>query len=197
MKGRGKNKRKEVKRLFFAVDLPEATLASAEDLVATFGIPSSHVRWVRIRNLHISLKFLGDVETGVIPELCQRARETVSAFGPMRLTIEGMGLFPNHTKPRVVWFGVGGDTREFARLESELAKNIESLGFPADERPFTAHLTIGRVKSDSARGELIRLVHKNHEVMIGDAPVDTVCLYESRLSPGGSIYTRVESFPLS
>ncbi|VAX15088.1 2'-5' RNA ligase [hydrothermal vent metagenome] len=197
MSEKGKEEKKEVKRLFFAVDLPDETLARAGSLIDKFGIPPAHVRFVHMENLHISIKFLGDVEVKTIASLCKIAKEAVLGFGAMLLTIEGMGLFPNHTKPRVVWFGVGGETDKLARLESKLAKNIECLGFPADERPFTPHLTIGRVKSESARGELIRLVHNNRELKVGDALMDAVHLYESRLGPGGSVYTKVESFPLS
>lgn len=188
---------KEVKRLFFAVDLPLKTLSTAQSLIDKFGVPSAHVRWVHAKNLHISLKFLGDVEAQTIPSLCAKAKEAVSGFGEMSLSIEGMGLFPNNTKPRVVWFGIKGATKQFARLESRLSENIECLGFPAAERPFTPHLTIGRVKSASARGELIRLVHNNHDLKVGEAPVKVIHIYESRLGPGGSVYTKVESFPLS
>jgi 2'-5' RNA ligase len=194
---KGEITRKEVKRLFFAVDLPLKTLSSAQDLIDKFGIPADHVRWVHVKNLHVSLKFLGDVDVKTIPSLCEKAEEAVSGFGAMSLSIEGMGLFPNHTKPKVIWFGIKGEVKELACLELSLAKNIECLGFPGDERPFTPHLTIGRVKSGNARGELIRLVHNNHELKVGEAPVKAVHLYESRLGPGGSVYTKVESFSLS
>ncbi len=197
MSDKGKEEKKEVKRLFFAVDLPDETLTRAGSLIDKFGISPAHVRFVHVNNLHISMKFLGDVEAQTIASLCEKAKEAVSGFGAIRLFIKGMGLFPNHTKPRVIWFGVGGETDKLARLESKLSKNIECLGFLADERPFTPHLTIGRVKSESARGELIRLVHNNRELKVGDALMDAVHLYESRLGPGGSVYTKVESFPLS
>ncbi len=211
MSGKGKEEKKEVKRLFFAVDLPGETLVRAGSLIDKFGISPAHVRFVHVNNLHISIKFLGDVGVKTIASLCEKAKEAVSGFGAIRLSIKGMGLFPNHTKPRIVWFGVGGETDKLARLESKLSKNIERLGFPADERPFTPHLTVGRVKSGSARGGLIRLVHNNRELKVGDAPVEVIHLYESRLGlyenrlglcenrlgPGGAVYTKVESFPLS
>lgn len=195
-KGGEKAGSSETKRLFFAVDIPEPTLVSAERILETFDIPPNHVRWVHVRNLHITLKFLGDIEQDRVPALCEAAREAAAGFGPMDLIIEGMGIFPNIHHPRVVWFGVGGESANLAALEAELAKKLEPLGFEPDERPFAPHLTIGRVKSALARGELLRLVHNNQKVRVGPAPVDALHLYESRLSPGGSIYTRIESFPL-
>jgi len=186
----------ETKRLFFAIDLPQSTIASAERLMETFRISPAAVGWVRAVNLHITLKFLGDVPESNISALCDAVREPVSGVVGFRLTIEGMGMFPNQNRPRVVWFGTGGDTASLSTLESLVTKNIQPLGYPADERPFTAHITIGRVKSQTARGELIRMVHNNQKTFVGEVPVDSLMLYESKLSPGGSIYSVVESFQL-
>lgn len=185
-----------LKRLFFAVDLPEATMASAERLMETFAIPPGTVRWARPGNMHITIKFLGETEEEKIPAIREAASSALSSFAPARLTIEGMGIFPNHDKPRVVWFGVGGDTAALSVMEAELSKSLEGLGFLPDQRPFTAHLTIGRVKSDLARGPLIRLVRAHQKEFIGDAPLNEIVLYESSLNPAGAIYTVVERFPL-
>ncbi len=187
---------RKTKRLFFAIDLPQSTIASAERLMETFRISPAAVGWVRAGNLHVTLKFLGDVPESNISALCDAVRGAVSGFANFRLTIEGMGMFPNQTRPRVVWFGAGGDTASLSKLESLVTKKIQPLGYPADERPFTAHITIGRVKSQTARGELIRLVHSNQKIFVGEVPVDSLMLYESKLSPGGSIYSVIESFQL-
>lgn len=190
----GKND--DIKRLFFAVDVPEPTRAAAERLLEKTDIPPEAVRWVRPGNMHLTLKFLGETPSGKIPAIIEAAGRALSPFGPLSLTIEGMGVFPNHDRPRTIWLGVGGQTGALAALEAALSKELEELGFAPDERPFTAHLTIGRVKSLAARGRIARLVRGMRGEFIGHAPVEEVTLYESRLAPAGALYTVVESFPL-
>jgi len=194
---RGKQAEARTKRLFFAVNLPHAVTSRLDNLSATFGVPAGHVRWVRGENMHITLKFLGDVEDSAIPKLCDAARKAVDGFSPMRIAVEGMGVFPNHEKPKVVWFGVTGETEPMKKLESALSEELSKLGYPPDERSFTPHLTIGRVKNDIARGKLARLVRQYHKFYIGEAVVSEIALYESRLSPKGSIYSPVDTFHLS
>ncbi|MBI5814908.1 MAG: RNA 2',3'-cyclic phosphodiesterase [Nitrospinae bacterium] len=184
------------RRLFFAVNLPKAVTTRLDNMVASFGVPSGQVRWVKSENMHITLKFLGDVDNAMLPDLCAAAKRAVKGFSPIRLSVEGMGVFPNHERPRVIWFGVGGETAGLKKLEESFSAEISPLGFPPDERSFTAHLTIGRVKNDAARGKLARLVRQYHKFYIGEALVGDVSLYESRLNPKGSIHTVVETFPL-
>jgi len=187
-----------VRRLFFAIDLPLETIASVERLIeAVNDIPPVHVRWVHSVNLHITLKFLGDVENEKIFDICDVASKVFADFGPINLSVEGMGLFPNHDNPKVVWLGVHGNTEELAKMEYNLSAGLEKLGYPPDQRKFTAHLTIGRVKNESVRGKLVRLARKYHDAYIGDASADSVALYESKLNPGGAIYSLVERFSLS
>ncbi|MGK7346249.1 MAG: RNA 2',3'-cyclic phosphodiesterase [Candidatus Nitrospinota bacterium M3_3B_026] len=190
----GKND--DVKRLFFAVDIPEPTRAAAERLLEETDIPPEAVRWVRPGNMHLTLKFLGETPSGKIPAIIEAAKRALTSFGPLSLTIEGMGVFPNHDRPRTIWLGVGGETGALAAMEAALSKELEGLGFPPDERPFAAHLTVGRVKSVSARGSIARLVRRLRGEFIGHAPVGEVALYESRLATAGALYTVVESFPL-
>ncbi len=186
----------KTRRLFFAIDLPEQVISNAERLISGFDISPSHVRWVRFSNLHITLKFLGDVNVEMIPAIANCARKAAIKSEPLKLTIQGMGLFPNMHKPQIVWFGVGGENHKLSMLEAELSEHLELLGIPGDERPFKAHLTIGRVKSKNARGGLIRLTHNNHDTYVGEAMINSLVLYESQLDPGGAIYTKLESFDL-
>ncbi|VAX15546.1 2'-5' RNA ligase [hydrothermal vent metagenome] len=186
-----------VRRLFFAIDLPLETIASAERLIESVSdIPITQVRWVHSVNLHITLKFLGDVENEKTFDICDIAKKVFTGFGPINLSVEGMGLFPNHDNPKVVWLGVHGNTEELAKMELNLSAGLEKLGYPPDQKKFTAHLTIGRVKNESARGKLVRLARKYHDTYIGDASADSVALYESKLNPGGAIYSVVDRFPL-
>lgn len=186
-----------VRRLFFAIDLPLETIASAERFMESIDdMPPTQVRWVHPANLHISIKFLGDVESEKISDISAVASKVFPSFGPIELSVEGMGLFPNHDNPQVVWLGVTGNTDQLAKMESALSAGLEQFGYLPDQRKFTAHLTIGRVKSESARGKVVRFVRKYHDIYIGDASADSVALYESKLNPGGAIYSVIDRFPL-
>ncbi|MBI4667454.1 MAG: RNA 2',3'-cyclic phosphodiesterase [Nitrospinae bacterium] len=186
----------QTRRIFFAIDLPDELTTRAENVISGFGVPSGQVRWARAGNMHITMRFLGDVSEKAIPGLCDAAGQIAATFRPFRITVEGLGVFPNQERPRVVWFGVGGDVENLKNIETALSARLEGMGFPPEERAFSAHLTIGRVKSDNARGKIARLVRQYRRYYIGDAPVTEIALYESKLNPQGSIYTKLGSFKL-
>jgi 2'-5' RNA ligase len=167
-----------------------------ENLVQKFDTPPNFVRWVRAGNMHITLKFLGEVDEATIPSIAEAARRAVAPFPALKLSIEGLGVFPNHEHPQVVWFGVKGDTETLREMERALSLSLTALGFPPEDRPFVGHLTIGRVKSGNARGKIARLVRQYHRFYIGDTVANEVALYESRLTMEGAVYTKLESFPL-
>lgn len=168
-----------------------------ENLVQKFDTPPNLVRWVRAGNMHITLKFLGEVDEASIPSIVEATRHAVTPFPAMKLTIEGLGVFPNHELPQVVWFGVKGDTETMREMEHALSLSLTGFGFPPEDRPFVGHLTIGRVKSANARGKIARLVRQYHRYYIGDTVASEVALYESRLTMEGAVYTKLESFPLT
>jgi 2'-5' RNA ligase len=192
----GENPEKS-RRLFFAIDPPEALTQKMENLVQKFDTPPNFVRWVRAGNMHITLKFLGEVDEAAIPSIVEAVRHAVAPFPPLKLVIEGLGVFPNHEQPQVVWFGVKGDTETLREMERALSTSLTALGFPPEDRPFIGHLTIGRVRSGNARGKIARLVRQYHRFYIGDTVASQVALYESRLTMEGSVYTKLESFPLT
>lgn len=185
------------RRLFFAIDPPAELTRKMENLVSKFDTPPNLVRWVRAGNMHITLKFLGEVDETAIPSIVDAARRAVTPFSAMKLVIEGLGVFPNHEQPQVVWFGIKGDTEPLRQMERALSSGLTALGFPPEDRPFVGHLTIGRVKNATARGKIARLVRQYHRFYIGDMVAGEVALYESRLTMDGAVYMKLESFPLT
>jgi len=183
-------------RLFLAVDIPEDIRSSAERLIARLEIPSTKVRWVKPANLHVTLKFLGETSSDRLAAVIDAARRTAAAFGPMNLSVDGMGVFPNKIKPRVVWLGLKGDLDKMAGLAEALDLALARKGFDREERAFSPHLTIGRVISDSVKGQIIRATTAHREMDLGSFTASSLVLYESQLRPGGSIYNAIESFDL-
>jgi 2'-5' RNA ligase len=183
-----------VKRLFFAVELSNSVKAAAYSLVGATGLSPDQVRWIHRENLHLTLKFLGDVNTEVVPAIIAAAQQVFTAAEPLRFEVVGMGVFPNHEQPRVVWLGVEGEVDSLATVVDHLGDALNPFGLKKEERHYTPHITIGRVRSSGGRGRLLRLVREAHSVNFGELHIRSVSLYESRLRPGGSIYTKLHTF---
>lgn len=146
------------------------------------------IRWVDPENLHLTLKFLGEVEEDRLKVLQDGLGRIACA--PFDLTVEGTGSFPERGPPRVIWVGCAGPA---APLAEAVERTCVSHGFPKEDRPFRQHITIGRVK-DRRAGKDVRLDPK---AMFGTQRVESFTLVKSDLSPTGAIYTDLATFPLS
>jgi len=184
-------------RLFLAVDMPDFVRKSAGDLVRQMNIPAQKVRWVKEENLHITLKFLGETPMEKLDAVKEGAMAAAAGFGPIGVCVEGAGVFPNKIKPRIFWLGIKGDAASLARLAAALNAAMAKLGFESEDRPFSPHLTIGRVQVDSVKGQVIRAAAACKDASLGSFTADRLFLYESVLGPGGPKYTALGEFPLA
>ena len=186
-------------RALIAVEMPlhirEAVSTAAAPLQEGIG-PA--VRWVPMENLHLTLKFLGDVSPANVEMLCQMLHAEADLFHCFDLRLNGLGAFPSLKRPRVIYIGIQAP----ATLEA-LQRGIDSssrrLGYESEERGFSPHLTIGRVKQNvtSVEQQAIRRALEGTRIdSLGSARVDSVHLYKSDLKPTGSVYTRLYSAPL-
>jgi RNA 2',3'-cyclic 3'-phosphodiesterase len=179
-------------RLFCAVELSESVRAEAGRIAARLaeGLgPSARraVTWVAPAAMHLTLRFIGEADDSLAAELRRRVSEPFG-ISPFRVTVGGVGAFPPSGPPRVVWLGIGEGAAELTRLYAEFESRIEGLGLSRDDRPFRAHLTLGRVKAPL--GPAARQVMASAPAAsAGSCTVDRVTLFESRLSPSGARYT--------
>lgn len=183
-------------RAFLSIDLPEDVRQELADLQADFKKEGADVKWVESDNLHLTLKFLGDTEETQIEALKQSLTEAVRGTLPFTIQLEGIGAFPRTTSPRVVWVGANQGKAELEELAKKVETVCEKLEFPVEERPFSAHLTIGRVRSRDGLARLIKKLQGVEFRASHPAPVDRVILYQSTLSPRGPTYTPLAEFPL-
>ena len=186
-------------RAFIAVEIPLELRESVCKATAPLqkGIGSA-VRWVPMENMHLTLKFLGDVSPANVEMLSQMLRAEADLFQCFDLRLSGLGSFPNLKRPRVLFIGIQAP----ATLEA-LQRGIDSasgkLGYESEERGFSPHLTIGRVKQNVTVTEqqtIRRALEETRIDALGTARVDLVHLYKSDLRPSGSVYTRLYSAPL-
>ena len=187
-------------RVFIAVDLPPAIQESVEKQTASLRrtLGDDLIRWVPAQNMHLTLKFIGNIAASHLDFLKQMLTQSVNSQRQFDLQIGGIGSFPNLKRPRVLWVGIHAP----ADLTS-LQKNVEAgavrLGYEKEERGFSPHLTLGRVRQNFSAADLqrIRSALENTQIgRIGTATIEAVHLYKSDLHTDGSIYTKLLSVPL-
>ena len=183
-------------RTFIAIELTDALHRALFEAQAQFkrDRAARAVRWVAPDNIHITLKFLGDVDADRMPALRRALADACVGSAPFTLTIGGAGAFPNPRHPNVVWIGARGQIEVAARLAQKIDDACAALGFPREERPFSPHLTLGRVKRDALPSErqLVSAMIEHAQIGdLGELRVERVSVMKSELKPGGSAYTRL------
>ncbi len=183
-------------RAFVAADLPEPVVRELAGLQETFRRLGISGRWVRPERMHVTLRFLGELEPERF-DAVRRALET-PVGGPERLDLipEGVGAFPHPARARVLWVGLAGDVAALGRVALELEDRLTALGFPRERRPFRAHITLARA---SRRGDLRgvdRATSSAGRFRGTPFSVTHLTLYESRLRPGGPEYIPRQRIPL-
>jgi 2'-5' RNA ligase len=148
------------------------------------------VRWVRVEGLHVTLRFLGDVETGRIPELVDRVRAETSALGPFRIRLGGVHAFPSARRPKVLVLDVG-PVEPLEELAEAVERGVVAAGFAPESRRFRAHLTLGRVRGRRLPSATSALTPEEAAWDVREA-----VLFRSELHHSGPRYTALERLPL-
>lgn len=180
-------------RAFIALDLSPDILNHLDRISADLQrMMNNHaVRWVPTENIHLTLKFLGDVSLGNL-SLVKNALDFEAAdCQKFNISIGNLGAFPKIRAPRVVWIGVEGPD-SLQSLQRGIESQMARLGYAPDNRPFSAHLTLGRVSRNARSGEIqavSRAIERSKIGFIGITPVQDVRLYQSDLHPEGAVYT--------
>jgi len=182
-------------RLFVALELPAGHRAALAE-VCEEGRRGG-VRWVPAANVHLTLKFLGEVEAKLVPEIEAALAAVASEAAPITLALAGGGCFPSPRAPRVVWVGVGEGAEEAAALAAAVDRALAPLGFGREKRRFRAHLTIGRPKG--GRESAATAAGKIERLRSFEAPpeaAEALALVKSTLTPEGAVYEILARLPL-
>lgn len=183
-------------RIFIAVPLDSSLREAVRALEARIEAAGARARWVRPENLHFTLRFLGhigDTELQRVREAARRACAGVEAF---RITLSGVGAFPGPQRPQVVWIGVGEGAGPMVGLARRLEDALAAAGFPREDRAFTPHLTLARVKEARLWRDLSRVLPSFEGERAGEQAVTFLLVMESLLRPQGAVYTPVEEVRL-
>lgn len=178
-----------------AVLLPDAVRAALATEIERLRPSARSVSWVATENLHLTLKFLGGVEPDRLGAVATALAGAVTAGPAFHLALRGLGAFPSPTRARVIWAGVT-DAVEVAGLAARVEEALAPLGFPPEGRPFSAHVTLGRVREPQRDPVLATALMAGAERELGAFHVDQISLMRSDLSPRGARYTALGSWGL-
>jgi 2'-5' RNA ligase len=183
-------------RTFIAVKLPETVLAAIDGVQERLASHGFNVRWVTTGNIHLTLKFLGEVDKDEVDGIAAVLTEAVHGFAPLRLAAAGVGVFPSVKRARVIWVGISGQLPELAALQRSIEDRLAGIGYPHEKRPFSGHLTLGRVKGRIAASRLTSAMVALRDFASETFEVDRVVLFKSDLRPTGAAYTELRQITL-
>ncbi len=187
-------------RAFIAIELPREIKQMLDRLQNQFKSGSQvPVKWVNPDIIHLTLKFLGNINADITGRITAALQEASRGVHPIRVEIGGPGVFPNPGRVQVVWIGLAGDVDKLGQLQRRIDSSLAPLGFKPETRSFTPHLTLGRVRDRATpeqRQDLGRLITGTQFDAAGSLKVDAVHLIRSQLTREGPIYTRISSLTL-
>ena len=175
-------------RTFIAVELTDSVREQISRLEQPLRKEGTKVGWVKPENLHLTLKFLGNIQAPCIDDVVEATQEAVQGIKPFILSFSGLGVFPNLKRARVIWIGVAEGSDSLGKIQRGLEERLFQRGFTREEREFSPHLTIGRVKSQRGIGGLVSKLEKT-EFESEKMQVEQVVVMRSDLRPTGAVYT--------
>ena len=184
-------------RSFLAFELPPEIREQIRGVSRELQKLTLPVRWVKVENIHLSIIFLGSVDEAKIDDIKGKANVVVKRFSIFKTRLNGVGVFPDWRRPRVVWISLNGEIERLSNLRDELQTELKVLGFRPEKRPFKPHLTIGRFKGLADRDEELKWVLDRYHDLISDLhSLNELVLFKSDLKPDGPVYTKMASWPL-
>ncbi|PIU50773.1 RNA 2',3'-cyclic phosphodiesterase [Candidatus Desantisbacteria bacterium CG07_land_8_20_14_0_80_39_15] len=190
-------------RIFIAIELMQEIKENLRGIQEELKKANADVKWVKPENIHLTLKFMGSVPAQQIPEIAGELKSGLvrmdplgTGFGFFSVEIAKVGSFPEKGKPRVIWAGVESGSEDVIRLQGKVEDSLKKFNFPGEDREYTPHLTVGRVKGPENIKVLQELLGVKSSVQFGRMLVEDVSIIRSDLKPDGPVYTTLEKILL-
>ena len=181
-------------RCFIAIEIPDELKARIEKYISSLKQISPKIKWIKSTNLHITLKFLGEIQQDLLKQVQNELHDVTKIVNPFSMSVKNTGFFPNQFKPKVVWLGLQNDTKNSVfKLHEWIDNKLEPIGFKREKRRFSPHLTIGRIKFPDNIQELTKYINQ-YEFESCQFNVDQVVLMKSELKPFGAIYSKIKIY---
>lgn len=181
-------------RSFVAIEIDQAQREHLEALTQRLRKCPVRAVWVRPENMHLTLRFLGEVERGLLDKLSARLESEYDKLRPISARMRGIGAFPNVRRARVVWTAVEASDGALEQLQDIAERGAREAGLAAEKKPFQAHVTLGRIKGPDGLDRLAAVLEREAGFDGGEFTIDHVALFRSELTPRGAVYTRLNSF---
>ena len=176
-------------RVFIAIELQSSIKEKIAWIQERLKRTQDKIKWVEPSSVHLTLKFLGEMDEGKLEKVHQITRELGERISPFKIEVKGTGAFPGFSSPRVIWIGAHDASGQMEELAARLEEALAREGFVREKRKWKAHLTLGRVKSVKETGRLGELIQKEMETDAGKMEVRDITIMRSQLTPQGPIYT--------
>jgi 2'-5' RNA ligase len=184
-------------RTFVAVEMSPEVRSRAAQLIGRLQATNAKVSWVKPQAMHLTLKFLGEVDLKEIPAVCEAVSRAVNDLPAFEFEAQGAGAFPSAGRPRTIWLGVSRGEEALVALHEAVDQALGSLGFRRENRRFRPHLTLGRVRGDRDVRELGQLVAEQASFVGGVGSVDEVVVFSSELESDGPVHEPLAVAPLN
>ena len=182
-------------RAFIAVDLDDPVIEKVCNVVEILKPRITEIRWLRKENLHLTLKFLGNIAESQVEPITAALRHPLGLFSPCTISAKGLGVFPDFRRPKILWVGLTGD--QLVQLAAEIESALMPLGFTPENRAFTPHLTIGRWREGSRPAKNLRQeIDSLNDFEFGACAVRQIVLFQSVLKPEGASYSELRTIQL-
>jgi 2'-5' RNA ligase len=181
-------------RAFIAVNLAPAVGEEIANTQTALKHAQGDIRWTRIEGMHLTLKFLGDIAQAQVAPILTALQGALSDYHAFSVQAHGLDAFPNLKRPKVLWAGLQGEG--LIGLQEKVESALIPLDFPREERDFTPHITLGRVRSLRGWEQVLAVVRKHAQIQFGESLIDRVVLYQSTLRPDGAVYNSLGTVPL-
>jgi 2'-5' RNA ligase len=182
-------------RTFVAVALSPDCRKMLDEIEGKLRVTAADVRWVAVSSIHLTLKFLGEIDPAILPQLTDSLHAACTSEPAFSLCVRGLGAFPNLHNPRVIWCGVEGEVPRLLQLQLKVEQACSQLGFAPEERSFHPHLTLGRVQGKRNLQRLLDCIKIGSELEC-TIKADHFNVYKSTLTPRGAIYDILDTIPL-
>jgi 2'-5' RNA ligase len=186
-------------RCFIAIDIDEQIRGALSGLQRKLrdgiDVKKGDINWVNPGNIHLTLKFLGEIKDEKAAEICNIVKAAAGRHKSFELDIESVGSFGGRS-PRVLWVGTGKGREELLELQKDVEESLVLAGWPEETREFSGHLTLCRIRNPKAGMKLAKVSEDYRDFKIGMLSADSVCVYQSELTPGGPVYTVLGNYKL-
>lgn len=181
-------------RTFIAVDLPEEVKEGLKEIIEKYrGLNGAN--WIKAEGAHITIKFIGEIGRDVVEGLAFEVENIVKGINPFNVRLEGMGVFPSISKPRVLWVGVRDEKFQLRNLHHMIDEEVRKVGIKREEKNYLPHLTIARMKGTEEK-DIKPILEEYNNKRLWEFQAKYITIFKSTLHPDGAIYQKLYEFPL-